>query len=316
MAQARAVKYQIAYHSLRGARPTNQDRVAHAERDNAVLMVLADGLGGYRGGENAAELLTQTALRGFRAVKHPVIQQPSAFLALSIVQAHNAINELARARPELKPRTTCVLCLVQNGYAYWAHVGDSRLYHFRQGTLLRRTQDHTTTEDMRREGLLSDEEMRDHPQKSRLLKCVGGPHRPTISLGEETRLEFGDTLLLCSDGLWSAYAPEQIGAFLKRGTLDEAVEDMLAGAERKLRDASDNVSAIGLRWDEAATRAAPLQGNRAGDVDPRELWDYGKRPAAQKPRAPKPAEGLSGRDLERDIRELEEYLSKKIGPKR
>jgi len=311
------MKYQIAYQSLRGARPTNQDRVAHAERDNAVLLVLADGLGGYRGGENAAEQLTQTALRGFRAVKQSVIQQPSAFLALSIVQAHNAINELAKARPELKPRTTCVLCLVQNGYAYWAHVGDSRLYHFRKGLLLRRTQDHTTTDDMRREGLLSDEEMRDHPQKSRLLKCVGGPHRPTISLGEETRLEFGDTLLLCSDGLWSAYTPEQIGAFLRRGTLDEAIEDMLAGAERKLQATSDNVSAIGLRWDEAATRAAPLQGNRAGDINPRELWDYGIRPPArQKSRATKPGTDLSSRDLERDIRELEEYLNKNIDPKR
>lgn len=311
------MKYQIAYQSLRGARPSNQDRVAHAERDNAVLLVLADGMGGYRGGEDAAELLTQTVLRGFRAVRQPVIQQPSAFLALSTVQAHNAINELAKARPELKPRTTCVLCLVQNGYAYWAHVGDSRLYHFRKGLLLHRTQDHTTTEDMRREGLLTDEEMRDHPQKSRLLKCVGGPHRPTISLGQETRLEFGDLLLLCSDGLWGALAPEEMLSFLTRGPLDEAVEDMLAGAERKLRDASDNVSAVCLRWEEAATRAAPLQGNRAGDVDPRELWDYGKRPgAAQKNRAPTSDNGPSRRDLAREIRELEEYLNKRIGPKR
>jgi serine/threonine protein phosphatase PrpC len=311
------VKYQLAYQSLRGARPTNQDRVAHAERGNAVLMVLADGLGGYRGGEIAAELLAQTVLRAFRAVKQPLIQQPSAFLALSVVQAHNAINDLGRKHAWLKPRTTCVICLVQNGYAYWAHVGDSRLYHFRQDRLLRRTQDHTTAEAWRREGLLTDEETRDHPQKNRLLQCVGGADRPTISLGEETRLEYGDTLLLCSDGLWSALAPEEMLAFLERGPLEEAIEDMLVAAERKQRATSDNVSAVCLRWEEAATRAAPLQGNRAGDVDPRELWEYGERvSAAQKQRQPPPDNSRSGRDLANEIRELEDYLSKKIGPKR
>ncbi len=311
------MKYQIAYQSLRGARPSNQDRVAHAERDNAVLMVLADGLGGYRGGEVAAELLTQTALRAFRAVRQPLIQQPSAFLALSIVQAHNAINDLGRTHPELKPRTTCVLCLVQNGYAYWAHVGDSRLYHFRKNHLVRRTQDHTTTEELRREGVLTDDDIRDHPQKSRLLKCVGGADRPSISLGEETRLEYGDTLLLCSDGLWSAFLPEEMLVFLKRDSLEESVEEMLTAAERKLRATSDNVSAVCLRWEEPATKTAPLQGNRAGDVDPREIWDYGKRAsAAQKLRQSKLDPHRTSHDIAQDIRELEDYLSKKIGPKR
>lgn len=311
------MKYQLAYQSLRGSRPTNQDRVAHAERDNAVLMVLADGLGGHRGGDMAAELLTQTALRTFRAVKHPRIDQPSAFLALTIVQAHNAIHEFAKSAPALTPRTTCVLCLVQDGYAYWAHVGDSRLYHFRQGALRVRTQDHTTTEELRREGLLSDDEMRDHPQKSRLLKCVGGPSRPTISLGEETRLEYGDTLLLCSDGLWEALAPEALLKFLGRGSLEEGVEDMLAAAERTMRGSSDNLSALCLRWEEAATRAPALQNNRAGEVNPQELWDHGARasPAPKRPKAPRsPAE--RPRDLSRDIRELEDYVNKKIGPKR
>ena len=303
------MKYQIAYESLRGARASNQDRVAHAERNNAVLMVLADGLGGHRGGETAAELLTQTVVRAFRTIRQPVIQQPSAFLALSILQAHNAIYEYAKATPELTPRTTCVLCLVQNGFAYWAHVGDSRLYHVRGGRLRVRTHDHTTTEALRQEGLLSDEEMRDHPQKSRLLKCVGGPSRPTISLGEETRLEYGDLLLLCSDGLWEALPPEQLIAFLQRPSVEEAVDDMLAAAEKKMGADSDNLSAVCLRWEEAATRAAPLQGNRAGEVDSNELWEHGARvTAAQKGRPPKAPAAKAVKDIARDIRDLEDYV--------
>jgi hypothetical protein len=101
--------------------------------------------------------------------------------------------------------------------------------------------------------------------------------------------------------------------------LEEAIDEMLAAAERKLRATSDNVSAVCLRWEEAATRAAPLQGNRAGDIDARELWNYGQRLTATQ--QPKPAaKARSGRgtaqDLTRDIRELEDYLNKKIGPKR
>ena len=312
------MKYQLAYQSLRGSRPTNQDRVAHAERDNAVLMILADGLGGHRGGEIAAELLAQTVLHAFQAVKHPRIAQPSAFLALGIVQAHNAIHEHAKSTPDLMPRTTCVLCLVQDGYAYWAHVGDSRLYHFRGSALLRRTHDHTATEELRQDGVLSDDEMRDHPQKSRLLKCVGGPTRPTISLSEETRLEYGDVLLLCSDGLWEALAPEELLAFTRRDPIEEGTEEMLAAAERKMRGTSDNISAVCLRWEEAATRAAPLQGNRAGQVDPKEMWDYGTRVGAaqKKNRSPKRGDTAHPQDVARDIRELEDYLKKKIIPKR
>ncbi len=312
------MKYQIASQSLRGARPTNQDRVAYAERDNAVLMVLADGLGGHRGGETAAELLVETVVNAFRAVKHPRIAQPSACLTLGIVQAHNAIHEHAKSTPELTPRTTCVLCLVQDGYAYWAHVGDSRLYHFRGDTLLRRTHDHTTTEELRQDGLLSDDEMRDHPQKSRLLKCVGGPAQPTISLGEETRLERGDVLLLCSDGLWEALAPGELAAFTRRDPIEEGAEEMLAAAEHKMRGASDNISAVCLRWEEAATRAAPLQGKRAGQADPKELWNHGvyMSAAQKKPRLPKHSDTAPPQDLARDIRELEDYLEKKIRPKR
>ena len=269
------MKYQLAYQSLRGSRPTNQDRVAHAERDNAVLMILADGLGGHRGGEIAAELLVQTVLHVFQAVKHPRIAQPSAFLALGIVQAHNAIHDHAKSTPDLMPRTTCVLCLVQDGYAYWAHVGDSRLYHFRGNTLLRRTHDHTATEELRQDGVLSDDEMRDHPQKSRLLKCVGGPTRPTISLSEETRLEYGDVLLLCSDGLWEALAPEELLAFTRRDPIEEGAEEMLAAAgaqdARDQRQHQRRVPALGgSRHARGAAAGQPRRtGRPEGDVG---LW--------------------------------------------
>ncbi len=311
------MKYQLAWLSLPGSRPTNEDRVAVAERDNAVLMVLADGLGGHAGGALAAETLVQTLVRAFQAVRAPLIDRPSAFLAFAILQAHRLIVELGRrGDPPLEPRTTCVACVVQNGYAYWAHVGDSRLYHLRDRCVLRRTLDHTTIEQLRRDGLLNEEEMGEHPHKSRLLKCVGGPKPPTIALGEETLLKQNDILLLVSDGVWEAFAPEELAAEVDRPTpLEDNVEELLAAAERRMRRHCDNLSAVALRWQEAAPAGLPLQGNPALEIEGDSLWEsvVGLR---IRPRlgAERAAGGGSGgvqggrKPIEREIRELEEYL--------
>lgn len=271
------MKYQLARHSSPGSRRTNEDRIGHSERDNAVLMAVADGLGGYEGGELAAEALTQTAVQGFERIKQPIITQPSAFLALTILQGHNAIIQQAKAHdPPIQPRTTCVLCLVQDGYAYWAHVGDSRLYHFRNDKLLTRTFDHTATERLHADGVLTEEEMLSHPEKSRLLKCIGGPVKPTISLGEETPLQHGDILLLCTDGLWEAFSSDELASYLKFDSLDEAIEEMAIEAENRRRGVCDNISAVGLRWQDSGPKNLPLQANPIMNVDQDALWEIAK----------------------------------------
>ena len=305
------MKYQLAYHSLAGGRETNQDRIVCVERDNAVLMVLADGLGCHEGGALAAEILTRTAQHAFESVRQPLITKPSAFLTLTIVQAHKAIVARGAAmNPPLTPRTTCVLCLVQDGYAYWAHVGDSRLYHFRAGQVLRRTLDHTVTEQMHLDGVISEEEMKHHPDKSRLLKALGGSHPPTISLGEETLLMPGDTLLLCTDGLWEALNTEELARHLRRPALDEAVEEMLFAAETRMRQHADNLSAISLRWEDAPTTALPLQSHGVPEANPQTLLTDTeallagrKRKAEAKPPDPK-------KSLDATIDELEAFLAK------
>ncbi len=311
--------FQLAHHSLKGSRPTNQDRIAYAERDNGVLMVLADGLGGYDGGALAAEILTQSIVRAFQSVRQPVIDKPSAFLALAIMQAHNAILKSGRAHvPPISPRTTCVVCLVQRGYAYWAHVGDSRLYHFHDTNLLQRTFDHSTTEQMHLDGLLSEDEMRLHPEKGHLLKCVGGPRKPTISLGGETALNSGDTLLLCSDGLWQALRPNELARFLAFDSLDEGVEEMLLTAEGKMKKACDNLSAIGLRWEEDLTSELPLQTVKVKETSQDALWNDACRKSVDQRRRPAdlvtPSHG-KGKPLDVAIQELEDFV-KQFEPKR
>lgn len=305
------MKYQLAYYSLAGGRETNQDRVVCAERDNAVLMVLADGLGGHEGGAFAAEILTQTALRAFEAVRQPVITKPSTFLELIIMQAHKAIFAYGQAQvPPISPRTTCVLCLVQNGYAYWAHVGDSRLYHFRNGQALTRTLDHTVTEQMHIDGLLSEEEMTRHPEKARLLKAVGGSHAPSVSLGDETVLQRNDSLLLCTDGLWEALSADELSGFLKYAMLDEGIEEMLLAAENRMKQRADNLSAICLRWQDNVTTTLPIQSRPMQETGHKSLVEDARlRNAEKKRRGTKEVQDSTRKTLENTIDELEAFLA-------
>jgi serine/threonine protein phosphatase PrpC len=312
------MKYQVSQHSMRGARPTNQDRVAVTERENAVLMVLADGLGGHSGGELAAEILSQTAVRMFQAVRQPVITKPSSFLALIIMHAHKTITDVGMAhRPPITPRTTGVLCLVQNGYAYWAHVGDSRFYLFRGNQIVKRTRDHTFAEHLRSGGLLKDDEVSDHPDKSRLLKCIGGPFNPTITLSDETLLFPGDILLLCSDGLWEALKTPELLKFLQFDSLDEGIEEMLLAAEHKMKGTSDNLSAISMRWKDRLTTDLPLQAVSAHEATQQSLWDDAARmlvaqqpPATPTAAAIEPAPEPLKQSFDKTLKELEEFIKR------
>jgi serine/threonine protein phosphatase PrpC len=257
-------------------------------------------------------------VRAFQAVRQPSITKPSAFLALGIMQAHKNILAIGAAHaPPITPRTTCVVCLVQNGYAYWAHVGDSRLYHFRNGELVQRTIDHSTTEQLRLDGLLSEEEMRGHPEKGHLLKCVGGPRIPIISLGEETALHRGDLLLLCSDGLWQAFTHEQITRYLESRSLEEGVEEMLLAAEAKMRADCDNLSAICLRWQEGITSSLPLQPLAQKETSQQAMWDDARIQTAEEKltRSKKQPAAEKKESLEARIEELEEFIQQ-FEPKR
>lgn len=268
------MKYQVTSHSAQGGRKRNEDRVAYAEREAAVLLAVADGLGGHRGGAIAAQILIDIALQSFRGVKHPRIAKPSAFLALVLMRAHQAMLAVGRAQqPPIQPRTTAVLCLVQHGYAYWAHVGDSRLYHFRGGKVLSRTLDDTRVEQLRADGVLGENEMQAHPDKSRLLKCLGASsQRPAISFGAETPLYRGDALLLCTDGLWENLGADEIAPCLTRASLEDGVLELIEKADEQAGGGGDNTSAVALRWEDGVTSTPPLQRQPLSDADQELLW--------------------------------------------
>ncbi len=252
------MRYSIVRQSHIGARTENQDRVGYLERDNAVLLAVADGLSGYEGGELAAQTLVDTFLESFEMIRKPVISDPAAFLVLTVYHAHTAIIK-ASQRHHLDatlPRTTCVVCLVQNGLAYWAHVGDSRLYLFRNGSQSIRTLDHSISEELVTQGII--DETQSPNEFGQLTRCVGGKKTPHVTLGPETRLQTDDLLLLCSDGVWRGATTQKMITYASLHDLNDGLEQLFDHAKRKQRRTCDNLSALLFRWEGEETNNRPL----------------------------------------------------------
>ena len=172
------MKYETGLSNRLGNRANNQDRCSYLEHCGDVLLLLADGMGGHRGGDLAAQQFIDSMTATLRRQKNPVTD-PGDFLNNSIVLAHHDISRLRVAHePPFYPRTTCVACLVQDGVAHWAHVGDSRLYLIRHNNILTRTRDHTYIEDLVKNNIITEDEMSEHPMRNYVSYCLGGPDKP------------------------------------------------------------------------------------------------------------------------------------------
>src|SRR5438067_12919956 len=169
--------------SLLGGREENQDRVAVAGAEKAALLLVVDGMGGHAHGARAAQVTQQVIVDAFWHTPQPLFD-PLGFLHLTLGRAHEAVVKLGVQLPlEQRPRATCALCLIQQRASWWAHVGDSRLYHVRHGALLARSRDHSHVELLLREGLISAEQAQTHPMRNFVECCLGGdPILPDMSL--------------------------------------------------------------------------------------------------------------------------------------
>jgi PPM family protein phosphatase len=236
--------------SLLGGREENQDRVATAVADHAALLMVVDGMGGHAHGARAAHVTQQAILNAFWHSPQPLFD-PLGFLHLTLGRAHEEVVKLGAKLPlEQRPRATCAVCLIQQGASWWAHVGDSRLYHVRRGALVARSRDHSHVELLLREGLISAEQAHNHPMRNFVECCLGGdPILPDMSLSRRRALEPNDVLLVCTDGLWGALKDEEIASeFTTGGALREKLQTLGERSVKRSGASSDNTSAAALRW--------------------------------------------------------------------
>lgn len=303
------MKFTIYQESRIGRRKINEDRIAYSYSREALIMVVADGMGGHLNGEIAAQIAVQYIIEAFQREAKPGIASPINFLSSVLTHAHHAISDYAERRnlPET-PRTTCLVCLIQDGRALWAHAGDSRLYLMRDGRVTDQTRDHSKAQSLLDQGMLSTEEAHEHPARNRLYSCLGGLHSPQIDFSLERRLRAGDILFLCSDGVWSPLGEAGIVSGVRSGDIVAALPGMLDEAEARSGPQCDNLSVICLRWDDQSA-APPASGSISTlELDPgflnTQLEGFAEGDTFSG------AGELSDDEIERAVREIREAIKK------
>jgi protein phosphatase len=244
------MRFSIYQESKKGGRKNNQDRMGYCFTRDALLMVLADGMGGHLQGEMAAQIAIQTIGASFQKQATPLLRSPQRFLEDSFLDAHREIHlyqELHKL-PE-SPRTTVVACVIQKGTAYWAHAGDSRLYWLRGGEVIAQTRDHSKIQSMITQGLALPSEIETHPERNKLFNCLGSPSAPTVELSRKMTMKPGDTLFLCTDGLWSVVPENAIPSAFAGNTVMRAVPDLIYLALLEGGSTSDNVTGMAMTWE-------------------------------------------------------------------
>jgi len=237
--------------SALGDRTDNQDRAAVVVADKAALMLVFDGMGGHSDGARAAETALKVVQDLFMDTPLPVFD-PQGFLYMALSRAHDEVVNLGiDVAVDFRPRATCAVCLIQEGGSFWAHIGDSRIYHVRNGSVLSRSRDHSHVEVLIQEGAITEEEALDHPMRNFVECCLGGDAPvPDMSVTGKKVLLPGDVLLACSDGLWSGLGDEEMARIGRPGddSLVENLKQLSIQALQANAPYSDNTTGTALRW--------------------------------------------------------------------
>jgi PPM family protein phosphatase len=240
---------------------TDTGRQRRANEDSllarAPLFVVADGMGGAQAGEVASRL----AVESFQDGLHDASEPESALAALAR-DANSRIHELSHSHAEQAGMgTTLTAVYVGERDVSIAHVGDSRAYRFRDGELLRLTDDHSLVDELLRQGRLTPEEAIEHPQRSVITRALG----PEGAVEVDTRsysARDGDVYLLCSDGLTTMVSEDRLAELLgAHETLRDKGEALIAAANEA--GGRDNITVVLLRLEELDASAAPLTAEAA-----------------------------------------------------
>ena len=236
---------------LRAAETALRTDTGRQRRDNednafarAPVFVVADGMGGAQAGEVASKIATETFEKGLSDSG-----SPEERLAERVREANHQIHELSRTdRERAGMGTTLTAAYVDDASVAIAHVGDSRAYLFRDGTLERLTQDHSLVEELVRQGKLTPEQAAGHPQRSIITRALG----PEANVEVDTwtyPVRAGDILLLCSDGLTTMISETRVAEILgEAGSLDGTAEALIDAANEA--GGRDNITVVLLRLEE------------------------------------------------------------------
>jgi serine/threonine protein phosphatase PrpC len=297
------MRFTIFQDSRTGDRKGNEDRVGYSYSRDVLLMTIADGMGGHIDGEVAAEIAITEITRRFQQEARNKLKKPFDFLVSAIQSAHRAIVSHAVEQNLLEcPRTTVVACIVQNGSAYWAHAGDSRLYVLRRGEVAAQTQDHSRVQMMIDAGEITPEMAARHPERNKIFSCLGGVVPPQIGVGREFPLETGDTILLSTDGFWAQIPGNILGNMLRKQVLVDLLPGLLTEAHRRAKGESDNLSVVAMTWE--SQEDARIADTQSMDTE------FTSSSNTEQLESKGPVDDVTEEDIERAINEIQDAIRK------
>lgn len=239
---------QIASLSQQGGRDYNEDVCGQWQDSRFVACMVADGAGGHGVGDVAAATACNSILDGYASAPSldgEVLRRLLGQANLDVVAKQAEGGKLAGMR------TTAVVAAIDlvRRALVWAHTGDSRAYLFRGGAIVARTTDHSLVQQMVAGGMLDEEGARLHPQRNMLLSALGSvTEPPDIDVSDCMRLQHGDALLLCSDGIWEPLGDAQIVETLHASGSPQQWADALDAQLRACaKPGHDNYTAV-LLW--------------------------------------------------------------------
>jgi protein phosphatase len=249
-------KFELAALSDIGTkRENNEDSCGHSvEGEDQALIAVADGVGGYGGGEVASAMAIDITLRSYR--ENPAGWGPAKRLLRAVQRANIEIHNRALAVPELRRMaTTLIAAVIDDGVLYATHVGDCRLYLVRRGRVQQITKDHTVVAERVRMGLLSAARARNHPDRSALSRSMG--HDLVVSLDRITLpLMQHDRLVICTDGLYNVIESQEIASMTHEFDAEGGCRRLVELANR--RSTPDNLT-VGIFIMKAPTKNLELR---------------------------------------------------------
>ena len=232
-------------------RENNEDSYLYWEPDSedeflrkGRLAIVADGMGGYEGGQEASRIAVETVRhiydRDFKG-------DPQQALVSAFEAAHAGIQRFAVEHPQYHGMgTTCTALTIVDSQLYFAHIGDSRLYMVRGESIKRLTRDHSYVGRLVESGIVRSEDAESHPQRHILTAALGSGRdvMPNVPVSPMP-IKDGDVLILCTDGLWSLVTDQELASFARTDPPADACFRMVKLALE--RGGPDNVTVVVLR---------------------------------------------------------------------
>ena len=235
---------QIASYSDIGGRARNEDTVRYVQQgDDRLCLVVADGLGGHGGGEQASGAAADVICGGWRG------EVDREVLTGLILAAHRQVQSIQT--PQCAMKTTVAALTLEPGRAVWAHAGDSRLYRFLDGALVFQTRDHSAAQIGVMLGQITPDQIRFHPDRNRVLRALGQDTELTVESAECPLPSGRHAFLLCSDGFWEYVQEDEMAADLAAAeSPEEWLVKMRERLSQRVPENNDNNTAAAVWVDE------------------------------------------------------------------